>query len=346
LYNNEVKPQRKWWTSVAWVVSIYIVLVLANIIIPEQVDIKPVIKGWIIARPPHEVSAMVIQGDTVWTGGDDGVYAINRKNGSLIKQLQANPELKHVRALLVDKKGQLWIGHQDGLTIFDGKSFETLTQKDGLPDNRVNALMKDRDGRTWIGTWRGVVIVEGGRWKTLTAKDGLIHEMVNVIIQDKLGGMWFGSYVAPVGGISYLKEGKWQHFSKKNGLPHNNITALMECNDGSVWTGTGLAERGGACRFVFDGQKWVIDKVLGKDDGLAGQKVRSLFQDKDGILWFGSEYDGIARGEVGKWTVYTQKSGLSNNEVKVIRQDVDGNLWLGTRNGVTMIDNNTLNSLK
>jgi ligand-binding sensor domain-containing protein len=69
-------------------------------------------RGRLVVRPPHEVSAMVIQGDTVWTGGDEGVYAINRKNGSLIKQLQANPELKHVRALLVDEKGQLWIGHQ------------------------------------------------------------------------------------------------------------------------------------------------------------------------------------------------------------------------------------------
>ena len=123
---------------------------------------------------------------------------------------------------------------------------DTYTQKDGLPDNRVNALLQDRDGRLWVGTWGGVGILENGKWRILKASDGLMDDMVNVMLQDSTGGMWFGSIVAPRGGISYLKDGRWQLFSTKNGLPHNNITRSVEDKSGNVWAGTGLLDRGGA----------------------------------------------------------------------------------------------------
>jgi ligand-binding sensor domain-containing protein len=80
---------------------------------------------------------------------------------------------------------------------------------------------------------------------------------------------------------------------------------------------------------------------------MPGTKARSLFQARDGSLWFGTEYDGVLRVEPlptgGPYPaelqgrVFTDANGLAHNEVKAMLQDVDGNLWLATHDGITRI---------
>jgi ligand-binding sensor domain-containing protein len=301
--------------------------------------------GWQIIRPPHWVSALAEQGDVVWAGGRDGVFALDRSTGVLVEELALDVPLRYVRALLVDEAGVLWVGHHAGLTRYDSSASRTYTEEDGLPDNRVNALLRDRDGRLWVGTWGGAAVLDGERWQVLTANDGLADNMVNAMLQDHQGGMWFGSYVAPHGGISYLSGEEWSYFTTENGLPHNNVTSLLEDRDGSVWAGTGLLDRGGACRFTRTATGWTITQVYRREEGLAGEKVRSIFQESAGVFWFGSEYDGVARFDGDCWRVLTRADGLAAPEVMAILQDAEGDLWLGTADGLTRIRANVLGTI-
>ena len=295
------------------------------------------LSGWKILRPPSEVSALVEQGEIIWAGGRDGVFALDRETGALIEQIESEVPLEYVRALLLDDRGALWVGHSAGLTRYDGSVWLTYTKEDGLPDQRIDVLLQDQNGRIWVGTKNGAAVQDDQGWRILTSENGLLHNSVSVILQDNEGGMWFGSYAAPRGGLSYLQDGAWQHFSTKNGLPHNNVNALLEDSSGSVWVGTGLLDRGGACQLIRKENGWVVSRVLTEHDGLAGAKVRSIFQDREGVLWFGSEYDGLARFDGETWLVFSQADGLAASEVKTMLQDKDGNLWLGTINGVTRI---------
>jgi|TARA_Y100000294_G_scaffold33383_1_gene28784 ligand-binding sensor domain-containing protein len=300
----------------------------------EEARIPP---GWQIIRPPHEISSLVFQGNLLWTGGKDGVFAIDRVSGKMLKELKEERSFSYVRGLCVDNKNLLWIAHAGGLTVYDGKSFLTYDKTNTLPDNRLNAVFEDSKGKLWVGTWFGAVIHEGGDWKGMTTADGLLDNSVNVIFEDKDGGMWFGSYAAPAGGVSYLKDGEWQYFSTTNGLPHNNINTIVQDRDGYVWIGTGLLDRGGAAKLKKTADGWQIEQIFKKRDGLAGAKVRSIFQDKNGYFWFGSEYNGVAIFYDNQKKIITKKNGLSDPEVKVILEDDQGDLWLGTRDGLTWI---------
>ena len=296
--------------------------------------------GWLVIPHLSAVQAIAVYGDTIWAGCEDGVYQINRQSGAIVQKLKSNPPMTYVKALLVDKSGVLYIGHFNGLTRYDGANYQTLTTKDGLPDNRVNALLFDKLGRLWVGTWGGAAYLDNNRtWHVIKAANGLIDNMVNVLFQDNRGGMWFGSYVAPRGGVSYLRDdGTWQLFSVANGLPHNDVTSIIQDDSGNVWVGTGFLYQGGAARFEFIEKSVVIQQVLTQHDGLAGGKVRSEFEDKDGVMWFGSEYDGLARWGNGKWRVLTEKDGLPHYEVMAMLQDADGSLWMGTQNGVVRLN--------
>jgi len=277
--------------------------------------------GWRIIRPPYDVSALAEQDQTIWAGGKDGLFRLDLSSGELIEEDAHFPSLEHVRALLVDEGGVLWVGHQSGLSRYQNDNWYTFTEADGLPDNRVNALMLDHSGILWVGTWGGVATYEDDTWQVLTKDDGLLENMVNVMLEDQQGGIWFGSYIAPRGGISYLRDGKWQYFNTDNGLPHNNITSLIETSSGIIWAGTGLFDRGGACEFRLTNSGWEIAQVLGIKDGLAGEKVRSISQDREGVIWFGSEYDGLALLDDENWFKLNVEDGISHPEIKVIYQE-------------------------
>lgn len=301
--------------------------------------------GWQVIRPPETVLSIALQDDIIWAGCKDGVYKIDRINGTIVEKLKIDRSLTYVKALLVDRNGNLVIGHFNGLTIYNGSSYQTYTDEDLLPDNRVNALMEDSNGRLWVGTWGGAAMIENGGSTITTSADGLADDMVNVMLQDNRGDMWFGSYTAPRGGISLYRNNVWQVFSTENGLPHNNVTSLIQDAEGNIWAGTGLIDRGGAARFITVNNSWGVDRTLDSEDGLAGNKVRSIFQDADGVMWFGSEYDGLARWDGKEWSILTMADGLSSNEIMCMLQDQDGTLWMGTADGITRISRKALRTL-
>jgi ligand-binding sensor domain-containing protein len=294
--------------------------------------------GWSVFRPPADVYALAIGAGSVWAGGKDGVVRLEAQSGKLIETVQCDQKLEYVRALLLDADGTLWIGHDQGLSRKDAHGCVTLTEKDGLPDKRVNALLRDRGGQLWVGTWGGAAVLSGGTWHVLRKQDGLLVDMVNVIMQDDSGALWFGSMVAPQGGVSILSEGRWQYLTTANGLPHNNVQGLAQDRQGAVWVATGLLDRGGTARLTHSGGQWSVAQVFDSQTGLAGNKGRSLLVDYSGRVWVGSEYDGLARQTPSGWEVLTSQDGLSQNEIKVMKQDESGNIWIGTRDGVTRID--------
>jgi ligand-binding sensor domain-containing protein len=303
--------------------------------------------GWQLIRPPRDVQALALQSDLLWAGGAEGLFRIDRQTGEILPVPDNPPEFSVVHALLVDKE-TLWVGSQSGLyTYQEGLGWDRIpVGAGGLPDQRVNALYLDTQGHLWAGTWGGAAVYDGSSWERLTSADGLLDDMVNVILEDRYGGMWFGSYLAPRGGLSRLYQGTWEYFSTEKGLPHNNIVALLETQAGHVWVGTGLVDHGGAAELALqDAGKYSIVASLTKADGLAGEKVRSLYQDPGGVLWFGSEYDGLAIQMAGCWLLLNVRDGLAHPEIKVMLPEPGDGLWLGTKDGINHLSAEAISNL-
>src|SRR5579862_4815050 len=75
-------------------------------------------------------------------------------------------------------------------------------------------------------------------------------------------------------------------------------------------------------------------------DGLAGNGVKCIYEDKAGNIWFGTTggascYDGKS------FRNFTTKEGLSNNDINTIIQDKTGKLWFGTRGDACFYDGKT-----
>ncbi len=72
----------------------------------------------------------------------------------------------------------------------------------------------------------------------------------------------------------------------------------------------------------------------GTEDGLPQENVLSVFQDKDGYMWFGT-YSGAVKYNGRSWQVFNTDNGLINNAVYHINQDKDGIIYFATLKGVS-----------
>ena len=305
-------------------------------------DVEPPV--WTILNPPSDVTCMVEQDGVLWVGGKAGVVSVDLTTKE-VADIPCSERMTYTRHMLLDGD-VLWIGHDRGLTRYTSEGCRTLTESEGMVDDRVNYLMKASDGVLWAGTWHGAYYLEDNVWNRVTESDGLLDNYVNTMIEDDYGGLWYGSYTAPGGGISIYMDGEWQYFSTDNGLVHNNIVQFFKDTDGSIWASTGLMDIGAAVRFEYTGGQWVIAEMIDDSDGLPLGKIRSVFRDPEGYLWIGSENNGLAVETVNGFRIITTDDGLSHDEVKVYYVDPDGSIWLGTRNGLTILTQDNLMDIR
>jgi len=78
----------------------------------------------------------------------------------------------------------------------------------------------------------------------------------------------------------------------------------------------------------------------GMEDGLPQENVLSVFQDKDGYMWFGTNA-GASKYNGRSWQTYTTDNGLINNAIYNIAQDKNGIIYFATLNGVSSLNTKT-----
>jgi ligand-binding sensor domain-containing protein len=287
----------------------------------------PARPGWRVLRPPHEVSALALHQDLVWTGGKDGILAFDRRRVTPRPDLAPAHAVSLVTALLAASDGCLWAAHYEGLSRRAAGSW-TLQR---LP-SRPLSLLEDA-GSLLVGTESGLGRWKDSRFEAVSVPADLADAGVDVLHRDRQGVLWAGSASPTRGGLWTHDPGGWRRRDADAQLPHPSVNAILEPRDGSLWVATGFANQGGAVR-RSDGH-W---ETWTRRQGLAGEKVRSLFEDRRGRLWFGSEYDGVAIRSGTAWRVLTTADGLAGREVKAVLEDPDGVLWVGTDSGLTRIE--------
>ncbi len=81
-------------------------------------------------------------------------------------------------------------------------------------------------------------------------------------------------------------------------------------------------------------------RTYGVPDGLTGATVWTIFQDRDGYLWFGANSGGISRFDGETFISFTGQDvdALARSAVSAIHQDREGNLWFSSDLGAIRYD--------
>jgi len=274
----------------------------------------------------------------MWFGTKSG--GVSRYDGKSVVNFTTEDGLagNRIKTIHRARDGAIWFGTlRNGVSRYDGKRFINFTRSlatsatDGLPHNEVNAIHSSPDGIIWFGTRNGVSRYDGKRFTTITTQDGLPNNEINVIYHTPDGVTWFGTHG---GGVSRYDGKAFVNFTRKDGLLDNRVNAIYRTSDGIMWFGV----RGGVSRYDFDtlrtqskdGKEFVN---FTKEEGLVENWVTAVYQDKDGMMWFGTTEGGVSRYDGSEFVNFTKEDGLSDYWITDIYQDNDGMMLFATLGG-------------
>lgn len=135
---------------------------------------------------------------------------------------------------------------------------------------------------------------------------------------------------------------KFSHISVEQGLSQTVVNCIMQDQLGFMWFGT----QEGLNR--YDGYNFKIYKRDPQDtNSLANNFIYTIYQSKDGIIWIGTNGNGLDRFDpiTETFTHYPfdekNAESISSNSVRVVHEDAKGNLWIGTDDGLNLFDRQT-----
>ena len=290
----------------------------------------------------------------MWFGTDNGLNKFDGFNfvsySSIPSDSTSLPD-DGITALHVDKDGVLWVGTTYGLAKFDSKTenfhaFPFNNTDSSSFNSPIRAIVEDDEGNLWLGAV-GIQIFNIKSESFIKVPPVIENfskkgHSVDALSFDNLKRLWVGLEKDGIYCMDLSKQ-SYQHYNRNNSaLKSNAILTLLADND-NIWIGT----RGsGLSVYNFKSQRiTTYDNLPANPNQLKSNDIYSINIDKKGILWLGTNNNGLllfdpAKEVFTKHSAYDSEPRFISKSIKNVYRDKNDNIWLGIHQlGVSLIRN-------
>ncbi|GAA4860616.1 two-component regulator propeller domain-containing protein [Luteimonas vadosa] len=218
-------------------------------------------------------------------------------------------------------RGRVWVGTQDGLSLFDQGRYTLLASGQSLPHPNAYSLLPEED-LVWIGTRRGLAQYRDGRIHVPDGFEALSGAQVNGFLRDRKDRLW----IATTQGVYRQDDGRLVHLGTQAGLADPRVRALHETRDGRMLVGTQV----GLYEFVDERLRLVGDR-LGLPPDL---DVTAIHELSTGGLLVGALSEDMYFFDRGRWVHLGAEQGMPVNSPFFITEDGRGYVWAAGIRGV------------
>lgn len=165
--------------------------------------------------------------------------------------------------MLIDKKGNLWIGCEETPLIMIAKTGE-ITKKIIGSNNCCYAIAEDKESSVWAASLNsGIFRFKNGVWKQYTVYDGLPDNRIFNIAISPTGI----PFIATPKGPAAFSKNSWK-LLKINGMTDPELSSIMFDGEGRLWAGSWNSGI-----YLSKNGRW---KQFTEKDGLAGNRVKDM----------------------------------------------------------------------
>ncbi|MGD0361984.1 MAG: two-component regulator propeller domain-containing protein [Bryobacteraceae bacterium] len=257
---------------------------------------------------------LVSRAGDLWIGTEGG--GVVRYHRGEFRRFSGEEGLSNgfVRSILEDRRGQFWVGTDDGLFRLHGDRLARVDGLGGVPAVAVHDIREDSHGRLWVGG-SSLLMLDDGRTVEYRLEGGSSEHRVKSILETRDGVIWVGT----VSGLEQLRPeetGRFVHVPEISGT----VRVLREDHDGALWIGTI-----GEGIFLYRAGRFTR---LRAPDYLPSDTVLSLLEDHEGNLWVGTQ-TGLLRLSATPVSTFPLP-GAAGSDFSTIYQDVDKSLWIAS----------------
>ncbi len=256
----------------------------------------------------------------------------------------------HVTTVFRDQKDRLWIGTNEGLNMLDlRKPLDSLSfyrfnpEQDpfvtGWDGNSIFAIYEDSRNQVWVGGHGGLYRLSRDQngdiyFRLVNNSIGLPSITVRSIDEDSEGRLIIGTD----GGLYHQMNVAGP--VKLDRIHQGIFNDVQVDRKGNIWAGTnsGLCyfERSNESRFPQFKNNYTYDPR--NPYSLSKNIVKSMFMDKTGIIWIGTNGGGVNKFDPERKQFRHVKktldpSSLSYDKIRSMYEDSNGTLWIGTEGG-------------
>lgn len=275
----------------------------------------------------NQINCMFQGSKNFWVGstGSLSILMGNKFSALPLPEQFAN---SRVFDLAEDHGGNLWIGLAgEGVLKFDGNKFTHFGLDEGLANTYIRAIKVDSQNRVWVGTRTGIAMIKDNVVdSTLFSEiiDGASISQILHVSPSKTVITSFGR------GVFIIKNDSAYHYTTNEGLQSNHIRGVSASPSGGLWFGArdGLSS--------FDGSRFTIFREA---DGLQYSNIKSLYVDREGNLWLGTDGKGVLLQAGQSFTRFNTNDGLHSDLILSISKYGDNQLLFGSyENGIAFYD--------
>lgn len=300
----------------------------------------------------------------VWIGDKEHLYYWDPLSGEYDSFVYPSNLSDLINARLIDihqdRSGIIWISIVgEGLKRWDPVSQQLWHYNHNPKDDQsigsddIKMIYEDDSGLIWLGTKAKGVIYFNPKptWYKHFKFDsnnpnGLSGNNVTKISGGEGDKIWLAEANANVLNQFDPLNGTFKLFSPNNNLKGNTIKTVYESPNepGILWIGY---ENAGLDRWdTTTGEQENYRYDTNDSTGISSNEVLSIYEDREGILWFGSQWglSSLDRSSMQFKKYLHDKedsTSISNNAVWSINEDREGNLWVGTESGLNELDRKT-----
>ena len=184
----------------------------------------------------------------LWIGTLNALVSFDpaqRKFTEITQDADGKPQKKNrIRDLLLDGKQRLWIGGENGITVYSCQEEKLhpvplFDKETGLTNGFVYCIYEAGNEEFWIGTRNGLYLFneKKGELKHYNVSEGLLSPVVYGILKDRLGRLW----ISTDKGLAcfHPETNKFRNFTSMDGLQSNQFTPKACCrtSDGKMYFG-------------------------------------------------------------------------------------------------------------
>jgi signal transduction histidine kinase len=301
-------------------------------------------------------NAVMQHGNELWVGTRNGVDHFVLENNSVGSAFDGGNKIlgaenfthtlprtlcnNQVNAIARDASGNIWIGTQAGVSIYQPATKAWRQMGAGLfGGGQVFHILCASSGYTWVSATHGFFLIAPGK---ATTEKILVNDTLDPArsyytfsaYEDADGSIWAGttSGIIHVTAAGTLIE-TFSSRDRTSGLSYNMTTSFLRDSRKRLWVTT----LGGGVNLFNDRTKKF--KTYTASSGLANNIAHRIIEDRNHTLWV-STNSGLCRFDEAaqKFITYTEKDGLPANEFiqNAAFMNSAGELFFGTPEGLAV----------